>query len=180
MLLESAPSTIKTPEFTPPFPTSNWTYILRLLGLIIVADRKTLQEEVDAFVRCIRELRAIIDPKLCLTEQMTRDWFRRNKPELEEIIDGLSYDTAICEIIAPIRSMPFKLDVISCMVEIAVSDGEYCDVEKGLIKKTCLYWNVRSNFQQNLENIHKTDDAPMLIEQLKSLPKYDRLVETYR
>ena len=102
-----------------------------------------------------------------------------NKPALEDVISTLSYDTAICETVAPIKSMPHKLDVISYMVKIAVSDGEYCQVEKDLIEKTCRYWNVRSNFQQNLEAIHEPDVRPKLVEGLKSLPKYNDLVETY-
>ncbi len=162
------------------FPASSWKYILKLLGLIVVADRKIYKEEMDTFVAAVSELRAVIDPKICFTEQMARDWFRRNKWDLEEIIDNLSYDTAICEILAPIKSMPYKLDVISSMVRIAVSDGFYCDVEKTLIKKTCLYWNVRHNFQNNLESIYKRGEETPLLTSLKGHPRFARVKETYR
>jgi len=163
-----------------PFPPSSWKYIFKLLGLIIVADKKTLKEEVDKFLEVVVELRAIIDPSICFTDKMVLDWFRLNKWELEEIINSLAYDTALCEVLTPIKSLPQKLDVISCMVKIAVSDGVYSDLEKGLIKKTCLYWNVRSNFQPQLEYLHKPDESPKLVDHLKSHPRYDRVLETYQ
>jgi len=172
-------SASKPAEFDVKFLSSNWKNIWKLLGLIIVADKKTFKEEVDCFLDAVIELRAIIDPKICLTKKMAQDWFKRNKPELEDIIDGLSHDTAICEILAPIKSIPHKLDVISSMVRIAVSDGKYCDIEKGLIKKTCLYWNVRSNFQNNLENFHAPDKSPNLVANLKGHPEYPKVLRTY-
>ena len=142
MLLPPSEPTDITLKATAIFPPSNWNHVMKLLGLIIVADRKTVKEEVDTFLESVSELRAIIDPTVSLTRHMAKDWFMRNRKGLEAIIDGLAYDTAICEILKPIKSMPHKFDVISCMLKIAASDGEYADVERGLIKKTSLYWNV--------------------------------------
>lgn len=161
------------------FQPSQWKYILRLLGLIIVADGKTFQAEIDTFVRSMNDLRTVIDPTLCFTEKMAKDWFARNKPDLENIIENRSHDTAICEIVQPILFMPYKLDVISCMVKVAVSDGEYCDVERSLIAKTCLYWDVRSNFQYNLEYLFKPDHGPRLVDYLKGHERYDEVGKTY-
>ena len=125
-----------------PFPPSLWKYVLKLLGLIIVADKKVRKEEVDAYLDLVMELRSVIDPTVSLTRQMALDWFMLNKTELTKIIDSLAYDTALLEILAPIKSMPHKLDVITAMVKIAISDGDYANIEQGLIKKTVLYWNV--------------------------------------
>jgi len=122
-----------------------------LLALVVVADKKILSEEIDSFLDSATELRAVIDPTICFTEKMLRDWFWLNNTALEEILDSPYQDTGLCKIIAPIKSIPHKLDVISHMVRIAVSDGEYSDVEKSLIKKTCLFWDVRNNFHHNLE-----------------------------
>lgn len=144
MLLSTSDATALPVEVTAIFLPSNWNHVMKLLGLIIVADKKTLKEEVDAFLDAVSELRAVIDPTVTLTRHMAQDWFMRNREGLEEIIDGLAYDTAICEILKPIKSMPHKSDVISSMLKIAASDGEYADVERGLIKKTSLYWNIQS------------------------------------
>jgi len=100
------------------------------------------KEEVDAYLDVVMELRAVIDPNVSLTRRMALDWFMLNKTELTEIIDNLAYDTALCETLAPIKSMPHKLDVITGMLKIALADDDYANVEKGLIKKTILYWNI--------------------------------------
>lgn len=125
------------------FPPSHWNQVLKLLGLIIVADKKTLPVEVDTFLDAVEELRELIDPTVSLTRHMARDWFVRNREGLEEIIDSLAYDTAICDILAPIKLISHKMDVINHMLKIAISDDEYANVEKGLIKKTILYWNIQ-------------------------------------
>lgn len=133
------------------FPPSNWKHILKLLGLIIVADKKVLKEEVDTFLDVINELRAVIDPTISLTRHMAFDWFMLNKDELLDIINSLAYDTALLETLSEIKSMPHKLDVISGMVRIAVSDGVYSNVERGLIKKTILYWNIPASQKHDVD-----------------------------
>jgi len=153
-------STDEFKKFAEPFPPASWKYILKLLGLVVVADKKVLEEEIVSFLKSVTELRAIVDPTISLTERMLRDWFWLNKSALEEIVDSPYQDTGLCKIIAPIKSIPHKLDVISHMVKIAVSDGEYCDAEKNLIKKTCLFWDVRYNFQHGLEYILTPDNRP--------------------
>lgn len=124
------------------FPPSHWKHVLNLLGLMIVADGKVLKEEVDTFLDVVMELRCVIDPTVSLTRHMALDWFNLNKADLVAIIDSLAYDSAIINILEDIRSMPHKLDVITGMVKIAISDGDYARIEQGLIKKTILYWNV--------------------------------------
>ena len=124
------------------FPPSHWKHILKLLGLIIVADGRVLKEEVDTYLDVVAELRCIIDPSVVLTRRMAYDWFCLNKKELEDVINGLAYDTELLETLKEIKSLPHKLDVITGMVKIAVSDNDYHNVERGLIKKTILYWNI--------------------------------------
>jgi len=133
------------------FPPSSWKHILKLLGLIIVADGKVLKEEVDTYLDVVMELQCVIDPTVSLTRHMARDWFFLNKDSLVEIIDSLAYDTALIDILKEIRSMPHKLDVITGMVKIAVSDNDYSNVEKGLIKKTILYWNISAKDENEIE-----------------------------
>jgi len=151
MLLNAAHSSEKPNKTPDVFPPSNWKYILKLLGLVIVADKRVLKEEVDTFLDVVSELRAVIDPTVYLTRQMARDWFMLNKVELLDVIDSLAYDTALCETLAPIKSLPHKLDVITGMVKIAVSGDDYSTVKRGLVKKTILYWNIRSEQHGTLE-----------------------------
>ena len=133
------------------FPPSNWKHVLKLLGLIIVADGKIRKEEVDTYLDVVMELRAVIDPSISITRHMAKDWFILNKGDLVETIDSLAYDTALISILKEIRSMPHKLDVVTGMMRIAISDGEYAAVEKGLVKKTILYWNISAKDETDIE-----------------------------
>ena len=133
------------------FPPSHWKHVLKLLGLIIVADGRVLKEEVDTYLDVVNELRCVIDPSIVLTRRMARDWFYLNKNDLETIINNLEYDTELLAALKEIKSLPHKLDVITGMVKIAVSDGVYDKVERGLIKKTILYWNIPAGGDQNID-----------------------------
>jgi hypothetical protein len=97
------------------------------------------------------ELRCIIDPTINLTRHMALDWFAHNKKELVSVIDGLAYDTELLDTLKAIKSLPHKLDVVTGMVKIAVSDGVYNTVERGLIKKTILYWNIPAGGEDSVD-----------------------------
>lgn len=129
------------------FGPSSWKYVLKLLGLIVVADGRVLKEKVDAFQDVMMELAVVIDPKIVMTRRMVFDWFVYHKDELKDVIDSLEYDSQLIAIFKEIRNMPHKLDVVNAMLQIALSDDVYSAKEKMFIKKTILYWNIRGGDQ---------------------------------
>ena len=138
MTLDAIVETKKKPATQ--FGPTSWKHLLKLLGLMVIADKKVYKESVDAYVDAVMELRAVIDPKLVVTRQMAFDWFFIHKEELLSIIDGLEYDTALLDIISHFRNLPHKLDVMTAMVNVAIADGTYHPRAQLLIKKTILYW----------------------------------------
>jgi uncharacterized tellurite resistance protein B-like protein len=124
------------------FGASHWKYLFRLLGLVVVADKKVVPEEVEAYVSAIRELAVLIDPKIVLTQRMIRDWLTLNKAELVEMVESLQYDSVLLSLLKEIKFLPHKLDIITAMVNIAIADDNYTDMKQMFIKKTILYWNV--------------------------------------
>ena len=153
-------------KLTPPpsIGPSSWKYILKLLGLMIVADGKVFKEKVDAYQDAMMELAVVIDPRLVMTRKMVFDWFVLNKTDLTDIIDSLEYDSVLIDIFKEIRNLPHKLDVVTAMVKIGVSDGEYSDKEKMFVKKTILYWNVRGG---------ETFGAPVPHKRAANKPAYE-------
>lgn len=125
------------------FGASQWKYLFRLLGLIVVADKKVVPEEVEAYVSSMRELAVLIDPKIVMTQRMIRDWLTLNKSELREMVESLEYDTVLLSLLKEIKFLPYKLDIITAMVNIAIADDNYSDMKQMFIKKTILYWNVK-------------------------------------
>ena len=140
--LDPQNSAPKSVEPTAPLPPASWDSVLKLLGLILVVDKKPLKEAVDTFLNAVNELSAKIDPTQSMTEDAAHDWFQRKKPDLEAIRESEALDLALCNILEPIMSMPHKLDVIFCLVRMAISDGEYSAAEKSLIKRVVLYWDI--------------------------------------
>lgn len=152
----------RTPKNTrlTPIGASQWVYVFRLMGLVVVADKKIRPESVAAFQDGLIELRAVIDPRLMMTRQMLLDWFKLNREDLMASIHSLEYDQMLVDILQNIRALPQKLDVVTAMVTVAIADGEYSRTEQLLIKKTILYWNINASYgeaPQNANMAAKTD-----------------------
>lgn len=127
------------------FGPSSWKHLLKLLGLMVVADQRIYKETVDAYVDAVMELRVVIDPSLIMTRQMAFDWFFYHKDELMAVVEGLEYDTVLLDIISNFRNLPHKLDVLTAMVNVAIADGDYPPRAQLFVKKTILYWNVKTD-----------------------------------
>ena len=124
------------------FGPTHWKYLFRLLGLVVTADKKVVPEEVEAYISALRELAAVIDPKIVLTRHMLKDWLLLNKADLIKDVDSLEYDGIILGLLDKIKCLPHKLDIVTAMVNIAIADDNYTDMKQMFIKKTILYWNV--------------------------------------
>lgn len=122
-----------------------WPLIMKLVGLMAVANGRLVKEDTDAFQEAMMELRAVVDPRLVMTRRMALDWFVHNRFQLKAIIEGLEYDSELISIFKQIRSFPYKLDVVTAMMRVGTADGDYGNIEKKFINKTILYWNIRSH-----------------------------------
>ena len=142
MILETAIIKEKRRRYND-FGPSQWKHLFRLLGLVLAANKRIIPEEVDAYIDSLMELRPVIDPKIVLTRRMLREWLIINKDSLMADIESLEYDTVILNTVNHMRNFPYKLDVMTAMVKVAVADDNYSALRQMLIKKTILYWNIR-------------------------------------
>ena len=127
------------------FGPSSWKHLLKLVGLIVVANGTVIKEDLDAYQDVMIELAAVIDPNIVMTRKTAFDWFCHNKSSLVAIIDSLAYEDTLIDIFSHMRHLPHKLDVVTAMVKVAIADGDYGSKEELLIKKTILFWNIRGN-----------------------------------
>jgi len=133
-------------KFNPPKVSPvQWRNLLKLLGLMVVADDKIYQEEVSMFSQAAMSLQQKISPDMIMTNKMTVDWFINYRDRLSEVVDSLDYDRAVIEIISELRGLEHKEIIIEKMIDIAKSDGAFHDKERIIIKKTILYWNIESD-----------------------------------
>lgn len=120
-----------------------WRLVMKLVGLMAIANERFTPDDMKSYQDQMMELRAVIDPSLVMTRQMIKDWLINNKLRLKSIITGLEIDSELLAIFQQFRNYDHKFDVLNAMVQVGISDGDYGRVEKMLIKKTILYWNVR-------------------------------------
>lgn len=121
---------------------SDWKYLLKLLGLIVMIDGKVYQEEVQAFTKAATRLQETLSPDIFLSENMIVDWFKNHRAELKAIVESLEYDRHLINIIGPIRGLSQKKLVLNAMISIAESDDFYHAKEQMIINKAARYWNV--------------------------------------
>lgn len=121
-----------------------WRLIMKLVGLMAVANERFTPDDMKSYQDQMMELRAVIDPSLVMTPQMIKDWLINNKIRLKSITMGLEIDSELVAIFQQFRNYTYKFDVLNAMVQVGISDGDYGRVEKMLIKKTILYWNICS------------------------------------
>ena len=68
-----------------------------------------------------------------------------NKEKLSDLIESLEYEDTLKDIFSHMRYLPQKLDVLTAMVKVAISDGHFDAKEDLFIKKTIMLWNIRGN-----------------------------------
>lgn len=124
-----------------------WRLVMKLVGLMAIANERFTPDDMESYQDQMMELRTVIDPSLVMTRQMIKDWLINNKSRLKSIITGLEIDSELIAIFQQFRSYSHKFDVLNAMVQVGIADGDYGRVEKMLIKKTILYWNVRGGDQ---------------------------------
>lgn len=121
---------------------SYWEFLLRLLGLIVMADKKVYQEETEAFTNAAVQLQKIISPEMMMTRKMALDWFIDHRDRLKEITYTQDYARELTEITTQLQGLPEKIDVIRAMITIATADDAYHVKEKVIIQKTMQHWNI--------------------------------------
>lgn len=119
-----------------------WKHVYILLGLIVVADRRVVPEELKAFIEGAISLAKKVDPSLVVTKRMAKDWFVLNRDTLLSIVDGLEYDSVIIDTLSCLKPFREKRDVVKTMIEIAHSERNYSLARQMFIKKTMLYCNI--------------------------------------
>ena len=121
---------------------SYWEYLLRLMGLIIMVDKKVYQEEVEAFTKAAMQLQQELSPDMMMTRKMALDWFVNHRDRLAEVVYSLDYDRELNEVISQLHDLPEKVHVVKTIITIAMADGDYHKKEKMIMDKIVHYWKI--------------------------------------
>jgi len=120
----------------------DWSDVLTLLSMMVLADGKVYQEEMEAFKKAAIELRDLICPKVMLTEQMAFDWFTLHRDNILERMGTHNYPTAVAETLENLDVLPDKQMFVMALLKIALSDGVEHGAESRLITMASKHWDV--------------------------------------
>ena len=116
--------------------------LLSVLGLMIVADKRVLEDEISAFVRLADKLQVARDIEPQLSEEKLHGWYEGNKDELIGALKRPDFDTWFYERLDRLNPLPNKLSILSVLCDIASADGEVHVSERALIRLTAQRWDM--------------------------------------
>ncbi len=116
--------------------------ILRLLSIVILADKKVYPEEVDVMSSMIKELCSEIDQNLFITKKMAGDWFRMNRASLESVLQGPYRNDFIHESLLSLKDSPHTQNLHKLILKVSNSDGEFHEKERSLAILAERLWSL--------------------------------------
>ena len=123
--------------------SESWHKILTLLTVVIVADKRVYQEEVNKFVQVVTNLNAVISPDIFMTKKMAFDWFVANREDIKNSLHLPDGDIRLKKLINSFQSGPYQTLILRAMMDIAQADNDFHDSEKTIIDMASEVWNVQ-------------------------------------
>lgn len=122
--------------------SEEWHDVLTLLTIVILADRRVYKEEVDTFVKVVKQVNDQISPETFMTEGMVFDWFKSNRDRVSKMLVGKDVQRNIQQAILGTRKIPKKAIILAAMQRIAEADSDVHKNELNIIKRTADGWGV--------------------------------------
>jgi len=122
--------------------SGQWQDILTLLCMVVLADKKVYQEEVEAFQTAAISLKDKYNPDVMLTHHMLKDWFLLNRDELTDLMDRPEYGFKVRQLTNNLRDRVECADIASAFMKVSISDGHQHRKENDIIRQACQNWGV--------------------------------------
>jgi hypothetical protein len=125
-----------------PISSRYWNNLLRLLWFVLWADGKPCARKSKTFIDEVVQLKHIIEPKAAFDREDIVYWREIHEMPRRAFIRKLNGSIECKALSDDIRDGGHALDVLTSMVQIAISDGIYTASEAKLIKRTILLWEI--------------------------------------
>lgn len=122
--------------------SQNWNDALTLLCMMIMADGKVYQEEVEAFKKAAVQLKDAVSPEMMVTEKMAYDWFVLHKDDISQKMSSVYIVDATREVFDRLKSLSNKKELIIALMKIALSDGHQHKSENQIMLRACEAWDL--------------------------------------
>ena len=107
-----------------------------------MVDRRVYKEEVDTFVKSVKQLNDAISPDTFMTEGMVFDWFKSNRERVGNLLIGKDAELNIKNAIIRTKNIPGKSAIIRAMEGIANADSDFHKSENNIIRRAAYGWSI--------------------------------------
>lgn len=124
-----------------PIESRYWNQLLCLLGTALFTDGNPSERKLEVFLNVAIELKFVINPTVKIRRQTLRSWYELHAQELSEI-DFSENDDFLQSLLKDLSIYGHKVDILTSLVQIVISDGDYSYAAQTLTKKTILLWSI--------------------------------------
>lgn len=118
--------------------------VLRLLVVVILADTRIHQEEIDSFLSVTAAIPLQDADGSALTRTWLFDWFLQNCETIRTHSESPQGDNIVAHLFVRLQVWPDKEQLLGALRSVAASDGEFHISEKVLIALAAAYWDVET------------------------------------
>jgi len=119
-----------------------WDQILMLLSVMIMADGRVRDEEIDAFVDGVKVLQSSFEPGPSLTDESYISWFRLNETRSRELILAEPFEAALMPYLTELSELPNCQLLLDQLRTIADSDMHRDKAESDLLTLAAAFWGL--------------------------------------
>lgn len=137
-----------------PLTRQEWIAIFESLGSVALGQTPLSQKKTDVFIATILELKFNLDPKASISRSSISSWVKLNQKKLSAAFDSKTIKARFLKNLEDLKDVRQKSEIIFSMVRIAISGDEYGEIEKSLIQKAILHWDMPAKIFLETEQIH--------------------------
>jgi len=117
--------------------------ILNIIALSILADKKVRRAEIDGFASAAKNVPSLqnaTSPRL--SDVWLEGWYNANKIKLIQTMQSQSFSNWFRKSLDQVTDIDDQSAILKAMEFVAISDYDFHDDERNLIKYTAQHWNI--------------------------------------
>lgn len=120
-----------------------WDDVLMVLAVMIVADTREVDSEVEAFARGVAALQDALEPgDAALPPGAVRAWWHANAARARALVAGEDLNAAVLPWLARLSVLPRKQVLLDTLADVADADSERADAEQDILLLASAFWGL--------------------------------------
>ncbi len=138
---------------SPAIKRKEWIALFELLGSFAFANPAFQARKTEAFIRSVLEVKTIIDPGAPVTRKSISSWVRLNLNRWSKWAETETLIPRFRANLDNLRNISHKPDIIFFMVDIAIAENDYGDLDQSLIAQAILEWDMPATIVSDIRYV---------------------------